>query len=102
MFTGLLGADTRPRRDLLTGVALARSEGDMGYRLTGEDGTVDATLTSVFPYGHWKPREDLGLWAMLGRGMGQGTAGGQGRHGANRDRDADGGAGMAQGAGCRR
>ena len=66
VFTGFLGADTRLRRDLLAGVALAHSQGDMGYRLKGESGTVDATLTSVFPYGHWMPREDLGLWAMLG------------------------------------
>ena len=71
VFTGFLGADTRLRRDLLAGVALARSRGDMGYRLTGEDGTVDATLTSVFPYGHWTPREDLGLWALLGAGRGK-------------------------------
>ena len=43
----------------------------MGYRLTGEDSTVDATLTSVFPYAHWTPREDLDLWGMLGAGSGK-------------------------------
>ena len=71
VLTGFLGADARLRRDLMAGVALARSQGDMNYRLKGEDGAVDATLTSVFPYGHWAPREDLGVWAMLGAGRGK-------------------------------
>ena len=71
VFTGLLGADVRPRPDLLAGVALARSHADMSYRLKGRKGKVDAALTSVFPYAHWTPRDDVNLWAMLGAGSGE-------------------------------
>ena len=71
VFTGFLGVETRTHPDLLIGVALARSQGDMNYRLAGEQGLVDATLTSMFPYGHWTPVEGLGLWAMAGAGWGE-------------------------------
>ena len=71
VLTGFLGADTRVGENLLAGVALARSRADMGYRLKGEDGEVDATMTSAFPYAHWTLREDLDLWAMLGAGSGE-------------------------------
>ena len=71
VFTGFVGVDARLRPDVLTGVAVARSRGDMGYRLADERADVDAALTSVFPYAHWKPSDGLGVWAMAGAGWGE-------------------------------
>ena len=71
VFTGFLGADVRLRRNFLAGMAVARSKADMGYRLAEEQADVEATLTSVFPYAHWKPAEGLGVWALAGAGWGE-------------------------------
>ena len=70
MFTGFVGADTRPRPGLLLGVAVAHSRGDMDYTLAEGRGDVDAALTSVFPYGHWTPVPGVSLWALMGAGQG--------------------------------
>ena len=70
VFTGFVGADARPRPDLLLGVAVAHSRGEMDYTLAEGQGDVDATLTSVFPYGHWTPTPGVNLWAMMGTGQG--------------------------------
>ena len=68
---GYLGVDHRPRPDVLVGVALSRSRGDVDYEIdevtTGE---VDLDLTSVLPYAHWSPRGDLELWGLVGAGWG--------------------------------
>ena len=59
VFTGYLGLDYRLQSNVLLGVAVAHSQGDM-----------DFTLTSVLPYAHWSPRPGLGAWGLFGAGRG--------------------------------
>ena len=72
--SGLVGFDFRAREDVIAGVALNYSEGDTDYRfIEGTKGTIDTSLTSVYPYVHWSPRERLGVWGMVGVGKGKAT-----------------------------
>ena len=57
VFTGYLGVDHRLRSNVLLGLAVAHSQGD-----------VDVTLTSVLSYAHWRPRPGLGVWGLFGVG----------------------------------
>ena len=73
--TAFLGADVASGR-WLGGVALGLSEGDGPFTLTGErestrnNGTVESTLTAVYPYLRLSTSEHLDLWAMGGYGAG--------------------------------
>ena len=65
-----LGVDARVGEELLLGLALSHSAGEMSYRNEEGAGTVDASLESVLPYGRWTPRADLSLWGLVGTGRG--------------------------------
>ena len=66
-----LGVDTRMGQDLLAGVSLGLSRGEVDYTdlgvLTGE---LSTSLTSVHPYLGWQSPGGIGLWAALGQGRG--------------------------------
>ena len=71
VFTGYVGLDYRTRQDVVMGMALAQSWGDVDYETTGVTrGNVDVGLTSLLPYIHWTPRSGLGVWGLLGAGWG--------------------------------
>ena len=71
VFSGYLGLDYRLQQNVLLGLAVAHSRGDVGYETTDvTEGEVDMTLTSVLPYAHWSPRPGLGLWGLFGAGWG--------------------------------
>ena len=71
VFTGYLGLDYRLQPNVLLGLAVAHSRGDVDYETTDvTKGDVDVTLTSVLPYAHWTPRPGLGVWGLLGAGWG--------------------------------
>ena len=76
------GLDYRFGSGLLLGLAGSRSALDSEFtsRHNGT-GTVDARLTSLYPYLHWSPAEGLGLWGLVGAGRGSAdlteTVGGQ-------------------------
>ena len=69
-----LGADVRMPDDILTGVALAWSEGEFDWTDRGGeklvDGTYESRMTSVHPYVGWSAGEDLRIWATVGLGRG--------------------------------
>ena len=69
--TGLLGFDAEWRR-LLAGVLLLRSEGDGGYNQQDGDssGTLESTLTGVYPYARLLLGGRLSVWAVAGVGAG--------------------------------
>ena len=78
-----LGLDYRfPSGGLLVGLAGSRSTtaSDFESRINGA-GSVDARLTSLYPYVHWSPRPGLGVWGLAGAGRGSAdmaeTAGGR-------------------------
>ena len=71
VFTGYLGLDYRLQPNVLLGLAVAHSQGDVDYETTDvTKGAVDLTLTSVLPYSHWSPRPGLGVWGLFGAGWG--------------------------------
>ena len=72
VFSGYVGVDARVHDDLLVGVALSHSEGEMSYTMGEERGGMDARLTSVLPYGRWTAGEGLSVWGLMGAGWGQG------------------------------
>ena len=71
VFTGYLGVDYRLQPNVLLGLAVAHSQGDVDYETADvTKGDVDVTLTSILPYAHWSPRPGLGVWGMFGAGWG--------------------------------
>ena len=66
-----LGADYRFGGGPLVGLALSRTTSSIGFEsgINGT-GTVDARLTSVYPYARWSPRAGLSVWGLLGAGRG--------------------------------
>ena len=71
--TGYLGVDAEVREGLLAGVALAHSDGDIGYGISDFSGELDMSLTSVLPYANFQLSEELEIWGMVGLGWGEGT-----------------------------
>ena len=71
VFSGYVGLDARVRDDLMLGVALSHSEGDMSYERSEAGGAVDARLTSVLPYGRWTAGGGLSVWGLAGAGWGE-------------------------------
>ena len=68
--TGLLGFDAEWKR-LLAGLVLAHSEGDGGYNLSGgERGSIESSLTGVYPYARLRLNDRVLLWALAGAGSG--------------------------------
>ena len=71
VFSGYLGLDYRPRRNVLLGLAVSHAAGTVDYETRpGEMGRIDTELTSVMPYAHWTVRPGLGVWGLLGAGWG--------------------------------
>ena len=69
--TGLLGFDAEWER-LLAGVLLLRSAGDGGYTQQdgGDAGSIESTLTGVYPYARLRLGGKLSAWAVAGAGTG--------------------------------
>ena len=68
--TGLLGFDAEWKR-LLAGLVLAHSEGDGGYNLRGgERGSIESSLTGIYPYARLRLNDRVLLWALAGAGSG--------------------------------
>ena len=68
--TGFLGADVSQAR-WLAGLALGLSEGEGSFDDgTGAGGTVESSLTSVFPYARLGLGDGVDLWGLAGAGSG--------------------------------
>ena len=73
--TGLFGADAKWDR-FLAGVMVSQSRGDGAYRLdregadNGDKGTIEASLTGVYPYLEAKLNERVSAWGLVGSGSG--------------------------------
>ena len=69
--SGMLGADwTRDR--VLAGLMLSHSRGKGGYRGNSNMrmGSVESTLTALFPYGRYALSERVSVWGIAGVGEG--------------------------------
>ena len=69
--TGFLGADVDAGR-WLAGLALGVSEGEGGYTLIegGDSGTVESSLTAVYPYARFSLSDKVDVWGLAGYGTG--------------------------------
>ena len=69
--TGLLGFDAERER-LLAGLLVAHSEGDGAYRLrdSGDQGSIESSLTGLYPYARLRLNDRVLLWALAGAGSG--------------------------------
>ena len=72
--TGLLGADAEWNR-LLAGVMVSQSSGDGSYQLSPEkgddEGTVESSMTGVYPYARLDLNERVSAWGIVGVGSGE-------------------------------
>ena len=74
--TGLLGADASRGR-WLAGVAVSLSRGEGPFRLTGAmepnrlSGTVESSLTALYPYAKLGLSDRMEAWGMVGLGTGE-------------------------------
>ena len=57
-------------RWFLAGFAISHSEGDGSFSLDGLGGTVDSTLTSLYPYVYVRMDERVSVWTAVGFGSG--------------------------------
>ena len=69
--SGWIGLDHAGERSM-AGLAVSYVDGRGDFDLGIEDGRgeVASSLTSLYPYLRWSPREDLELWGLLGLGRG--------------------------------
>ena len=72
MLSGQVGLEYRLREDMLLGVMVNASDGELDFdeALATE---VEAELVGVHPYARWSPGQGLRGWAMLGYGVGEAT-----------------------------
>ena len=70
--TGFIGADVGAA-DWLAGLALGVSDGDGSYTLTGggDGGTVESSLTAVYPYARFSLSDKVDVWGLAGYGSGR-------------------------------
>ena len=67
--SAMLGADFS-RDGLLGGLMLSHSRGEGGYHAPSDNGTVESTLTALFPYGRYALSDRVSVWGMAGYGEG--------------------------------
>ena len=67
--SAMVGADWS-RDALLGGLMVSHSRGEGGYRDSSGSGTVESTLTALFPYARYTLTERLSVWGMAGYGEG--------------------------------
>ena len=68
---GYFGMDFRAGETTRFGLAVGQTDGEIEYdNSSGAGGEWEIDLASVMPYFHWTPRDDLGVWGMLGFGSG--------------------------------
>ena len=67
--SAMVGADWS-RDALLAGLMLSHSRGEGGYQGETGTGTVESTLTALFPYARYALSERLSVWGMTGYGEG--------------------------------
>ena len=72
--SGLIGFDAEWER-VLAGVMLSQSSGEGSYRLSeeneGRTGTVESSLTGIYPYAQLALTTRMSAWALAGAGSGE-------------------------------
>ena len=72
--SGLIGFDAEWER-VLAGVMLSQSSGEGSYRLSeengGKTGTVESSLTGIYPYARLELNAKVSAWVLAGAGSGE-------------------------------
>ena len=67
--SAMMGADW-VRERWTAGLLVSRSVGEGGYRGRDTAGTVESTMTGLFPYGRYEANDRVTLWGIAGWGAG--------------------------------
>ena len=70
LFSLHLGVDAQVLPNLVTGLALSRSQASFDYRDLSAAGQHRTDMTSLSPYARWTLSQGMSLWAMAGLGWG--------------------------------
>ena len=70
LFSLHLGVDAQVLPNLVTGLALSRSQARFDYRDLSVAGQHRTDMTSLSPYARWTLSQGMSLWAMAGLGWG--------------------------------
>ena len=70
LFSLHLGMDAQVLPNLVTGLALSRSQASFDYRDLTAAGQHRTDMTSLSPYARWTLSQGMSLWAMAGLGWG--------------------------------
>ena len=72
--TGFIAVDAQWDR-MLAGVLLSQSSGKGAYRLRNrldnDEGTIESTLTALYPYAGWELNDRVRAWSLTGIGTGE-------------------------------
>lgn len=68
-----LGADVMVSPHVLFGAALAHNRAESDYSWGTASQTLETNVTSVMPYGSYKPNPKAIIWGVIGRGTGEAT-----------------------------
>ena len=68
--SGWLGVDVRASGQVFAGLALSQSRGDVDYQVDAEDGAVETSLTTVWPYLQMAIGDGVEVQVLLGVGNG--------------------------------
>ncbi len=66
-----LGLDLYADEQMLAGLSLMRSWGNMDYTDDGVDGVLDSRMNTFHPYLYWQPNPRWSVWGIGGMGGGQ-------------------------------
>ncbi len=66
-----LGLDLYTDEQMLAGLSLMRSWGNMDYTDDGVDGVLDSRMNTFHPYLYWQPNPRWSVWGIGGMGRGQ-------------------------------
>ena len=67
---GWLGVDVRASEQVFAGLALSQSRGEVDYRVDDEDGALETSLTTVWPYLQMAMGDGVEVQLLLGVGSG--------------------------------
>ena len=67
---GWLGVDVRASEQVFAGLALSQSRGEVDYRVDDEDGALETSLTTVWPYLQMAMGDGVEVQVLLGVGSG--------------------------------
>lgn len=70
VISGYIGLDYYLNNRWLAGIAISHSEAEADFNESNNRADAETSLSSIFPYVHWRHSEQLTLWGTVGYGFG--------------------------------